>query len=59
MTSVVAYLILNYDYRSFDNLFIFENFGLRGLVLAFITGIFVGFVFKKFVYKDTTDVLDY
>ena len=56
MTSVVAYLILNYDYRSFDNLFIFENFGLRGLVLAFITGIFVGFVFKKFVYKDTTDV---
>ncbi|HAT54611.1 MAG TPA: hypothetical protein DCW31_05140 [Lactobacillus sp.] len=46
LASGAAYIILNYDYRSPDNLFLFDNFGLRGLFLAFVTGIIVGLIFR-------------
>ncbi|MGV0167113.1 hypothetical protein ACRYI5_00775 [Furfurilactobacillus sp. WILCCON 0119] len=46
LASAAAYMILNYDYRSADNLFLFNNFGLRGLFLAFVTGIIVGMIFR-------------
>ncbi|GAB6091994.1 hypothetical protein [Furfurilactobacillus curtus] len=46
LASVTAYLILNYDFHSSDNLFLFDNFGLRGLFLAFVTGIIVGLIFR-------------
>lgn len=52
LASGAAYLILNYDYRSPDNLFLFDNFGLRGLFLAFLTGIIVGQIFRmKWITK--------